>query len=342
VTKTFEVLQVLRRRYGVEADALQSVIGGYLHKTWKTLVGMNSLFIKIYTGPDWPEDRIVPTLAAQQRLAAAGLPVPRVILTRDGQMAAAVAVSEPLGTEPSPAVMVVMEYRSGLPLPPEHLPIQSAYDAGAALGKTHRELALLPAGPPMLPDPKAVHREAEAVLAGAEARREPDDMDRLAVEAARFRLQALEMGRLAPAEYDGAVWQWVHGDYYPANLLWDESGQLNGVVDFDFCSPRWRGLEVGRAAVEMGLRSGEAFGWEAARAFLAGYERENPLSPEEKRGVFRLWYNHLISSLYPLTLRYQQGQRLPHGWKELALRRHQLLLWLEQHMAELDRLLAEI
>lgn len=193
----------------------------------------------------------------------------------------------------------------------------------------------------MLPDPGVVRQEAEAVLAGAESRPEPDDMDRLAVEAARCRLQALEMGRLAPADYAGAVWQWVHGDYYPANLLWDEGGRLTGVVDFDFCSPRWRGLEVRRAAVEMGLRAGGGFSRETVRAFLMGYQHENALSPEERRDIFRLWYNHLLSSLYPLNLRCQPGQRLPHGWRQLALRRHRLLLWLEQHMVDLDRLLAE-
>lgn len=315
--------------------------GGYLHQTWRALAEAGPLFIKVYAGADWPTARVRATLAAQQRLAESGLPVPQVILTRDGELAASTTVGEPNGREAAPVTVVVMEYCPGRPIAPDYLSATSSFDAGAALGRIHRELALLPAGPPVLPNPDTVRQEAEAVLATAAAQLYPDDMDQLAVEAARYRLQALEMGHLAPADYGGAVWQWVHGDYYPANLLWSEGGRLTGIVDFDFCSPRWRGLEVGRAAVEMGLCSGQAFNRQAARAFLLGYQNANPLAPEEKRGIFRLWYNHLLSSLYPLTLRCQPGQRLPHGWKQLALRRHRLLLWLEQHMAMLHELLAE-
>lgn len=328
----------LRRCYGLEATTLQPVVGGYLHGTWRAVTRSNLVFIKIYTGVDWPKERILPTLAAQERLAEAGLPVPRIIRTQTGELAAAI------GPEnwSAPVAMTVMEYLPGSCMAPGCLSLAACRHAGGILGRIHQELGQIAPGRPVLTGPDAVRREAEAVVQAVAARREPDEMDRLAAEAAQYRLDALATGRLAPADYEGATWQWVHGDYYPGNWLWNEVGRITGVVDFDFCSPRWRGTEVGRAAVEVGLRAVGVFSRDGARAFLLGYLDANPLSTPEQRGIFRLWYNHLLSSLYPLTLRYQPGQRLPHGWDKLALRRHHLLLWLDEHMEVLEGLLVGI
>lgn len=313
-----------------------------MHETWQAEGAGQRWFIKLCAGPDWPPQRVCATLAAQQHLAEAGLPVPRVRRTLAGELAAAAAVGGegacPTGGAAARATLAVMDFLPGHTRRPQQIPAEAAFTAGAMLGRLHHALAALPPGPPAVPDRGAVRQEAEAVLAAACERVRPDAMDQLAMEAARYRLTALEAGHLAPAQYGDAAWQWVHGDYYPANLLWSEDQHLTGVVDFDFCGPRWRGLEVGRAAVETALLPDWAFRRPVAEAFLTGYQESHPLPLAERRGLFRLWYNHLLSSLYPLSLRYQEGQRLPHGWDRLARRRHGLLLWLGEHLAELEGL----
>jgi hypothetical protein len=117
----------------------------------------------------------------------------------------------------------------------------------------------------------------------------------------------------------------VHGDFYPANLLFGPAGQVTGIVDWDFCGPNWRELEIARAAVEAALGPGGGVDLQLVDSFVDAYATEAPLTSEQRRGGFRLWFNHLVSSLYPHPLRYVPGAQLPTGWQALARRRHRML-----------------
>lgn len=220
---------------------------------------------------------------------------------------------------------------------------EPARAAGAALGRIHRDLAELPVeGRPALPSTEAIRERALLLLDAVRAHSPRDEVDNLALEAAQFRLAWLERCPIDPALYAGAAAQWVHGDYYPGNLLYQRPEQLSGVVDFDFASVRYRGLELARAVVESGLRPDGRFDAATGAAFLAAYLAANPLPGKERSSDFRIWLEHLLSSLYPLSLRYQPEATLPHGWERLARRRHRLMRFLAENLAALERLAATI
>jgi Ser/Thr protein kinase RdoA (MazF antagonist) len=232
-------------------------------------------------------------------------------------------------------LLAVMQFCAGRHLPPEAVTEPVARQVGALLARVHRALRILPAGAPAVPDGAALVEQARSLLADARSRPDPDELDRLAVEAAEYRLAALQQRPPDPALYRGARWQVVHGDYYPGNLLFGPDGQITALLDFDFCGPRWRAAELGRAAVEAALRP-DGFRPAVARALLHGYLAEEPVP--ELRSLFRFWYDYLLGSLYPLPLRYRDPGRLPREWQRLARRRHRLLLWLGEHREELEAL----
>ncbi|MFZ5827000.1 MAG: phosphotransferase [Bacillota bacterium] len=304
---------------------LRPVPGGYLHQTFRAESPEGPLFLKLYTGSDWPPEQVARSLTVQQHLYQTGHPVPRVVTP-----------VIPAGE----SVLAVMSFLPGSRI--DQPGPGAARAAGEALGRIHRELRSLPlTGGPALPDPEGVRERSLRLLAAAEARPAPDEMDNLAVEAARFRLRWLEERPVDLALYNGEVAQVVHGDYYPGNLLFTAPDVLSGIVDFDFVSVRFRGLEIARALVESALRPDGRFDPETAAAFLQGYLTQNALNLAERRSGFRIWLEYLLGSLYPLPLRYT-GAPLPHGWERLARRRHELLLWLGAHLADLERLAASI
>jgi hypothetical protein len=65
-------------------------------------------------------------------------------------------------------------------------------------------------------------------------------------------------------------------------------------------------------------------------AFLQGYGEADP-------GCFRIWFDYLLTSLYPLPQGYQPGAALPEGWADFARRRHAMLLLLDRYLPDLER-----
>lgn len=300
---------------------LAPVSGGYLHKTFRADSSEGPLFLKLYTGQDWPLLHVESTLRIQQHLYTKGHPVPRLL--------------GPAQVRPE-GVLVRMAFLPGHRI--DQPGPEAAEAAGEALGRIHQELTNLPIETtPPLPATEAIRTRAQALLEAVQTHGTGDEMDNLAIEAAQFRLSWLDRHPIDPSLYAAARAQWVHGDYYPGNLLYTAPGALSGVVDFDFASVRYRSLEIARAAVECALRPDGRFDDETASAFLSAYRSAHPLPAEERRGGFRIWLEYLLGSLYPLPLRYRGGP-MPHGWQRLARRRHELLRFLAENLEALESL----
>ena len=344
------IAAALTARYGLESAQVTPLPGGFIHRVWRADTNSGLRVVKLYRGDDWTPARVAPTLAVQAHAAAAGHPVPSVHRTRAGELLA-------------PAEggwLAVFDLAPGSHIGETELTAPAAAGAGIALARLHRTLAALPgvgvsltAGGmalpvgetaqmavererPLIPTMEAVRERALRVLENARASVAPDALDELAMAAASFRLAALEQYPIDPDLYAGEVYQVVHGDYYPGNLLFDDDGDVSAILDWDFCGVNWRGLEVGRAAVEAGLRADGGLDRERMLAFLRAYDAELPVSAVQRLAMFRLWFNYLLFSLYPLSLRYQPGASLPQGWEQLAWRRHRLLLLLGKHLADLE------
>lgn len=322
-----ELLDLLQAHFGLHCDRLTPLSGGLIHRVWLADTNEGLRVIKLYEGEDWTPRVISPTLEIQSYAHAAGLPVPRVFQTGSGAWVAPLRKAWAAVHEAAPGRHISMA-----DLTEEH-----ARACGELLGRLHRTLERLPVENPSLfiPDPDQVRERSMALLRDARARKHPDDQDRLAIQAADKRLEILQRYTIDPADYAEDVMQVVHGDFYPGNLLFTTDAQIAALLDWDFAAVRCRGIEVGRAAVEVALTPDDELDRARFEAFLASYTASIPLSEGRRRSMFRQWFNYLLYSLYPLPLHYQSRSPLPRGWEELAQRRHRMLLVLDRYLEKL-------
>lgn len=316
----------LGRSYGLDLVAAPvRCTGGYVHHSWRVQTVQGSWFVKHYAAAGWSQEGIVRTLQVQEAATAAGLPVPRVLRTRGGEMIAAVAGG----------FLVVMQWLGG---ESGGRSLKQARAAGDALGRLHAVLARLPAaGDRLAPGRAAIMQRAQALLEMERERGLGGEAGELARQAAEYRLAACGQEPLGEEVYGAARWQVCHGDFYPPNLLFHQD-EVSGIVDWDFAGPRWRVMEVARAAVEAGGGADGAWRPDVACALLEAYHEQNPLSARERVYGFWLWWEYLLWSLYPWPLPYTAPDQVPADWLALAKRRHGLLVWLGEHQVELAEL----
>lgn len=322
-----ELLDLLQAHFGLHCDRLTPLSGGLIHRVWLADTNEGLRVIKLYEGEDWTPRVVSPTLDIQSYAHAAGFPVPQVFRTAGGSWVA------PFRN----AWAAIHEAAPGRHIDRADLTEVHALACGHLLGGLHRTLADLPVENPALfiPDPELVQSRTMALLGDARARKQPDDQDRLAIQAAEKRLEILGRYRIDPADYAEDVMQVVHGDFYPGNLLFTTDAQIAAVLDWDFAAVRCRGIEIGRAAIEVALTPDDHLDRRRFDSFLTGYTSSIPLSAQQRRGMFRQWFNYLLYSLYPLPLHYQSRSPLPRGWEELAQRRHRMLLVLDRQLDKL-------
>jgi hypothetical protein len=339
------VTEALRRAYGLSVTELTPLEGGYVHQVWRA----GAHVVKLYRGEAWGPAAVGPTLTVQAYAAASGHPVPDVLRPahgagaagRDGTLGTGAPVADWLAPlEGGISWIAVMAFASGRKAAPGEMTPAMAREAGRTLGRLHRTLAELPVpdGSPFATTSAKVAERTARLQAEALAQANPDEGDRLAMEVCQWRLDLLERYQVESERYAGDPVQIVHGDYYPGNLLFGPDGTVAAVLDWDFSGARPRGLEVARAAVETGLVPAEGPGrldQALVQAFLGGYTAEQPLPADQRQAMFRLWFDYLLGSLYPLSVRRKPGAGLPVGWLDLARRRHQMLLLLDRYMPDL-------
>lgn len=287
-------------------------------------------FVKQY-GPGWPAETVHATLALQQAAAAAGLPVPRVQRAVAGEPTVAYAGGR----------LAAMDWVPGAA---GRGPLSSAQAvaAGATLARLHLVLAEQPGtGEAFVPDFAWVAERAREMLALEAQQPLGGEASEIAQAAVAYRLATVQKTVPWPELYRTARWQVCHGDYYPPNLLFT-GDRVTGVVDWDFAGSRWRAIEVARAAVEAAKGDDGAWRPEIARALVAHYHAVNPLSAVERVYGFRMWWEYLLWSRYPWPLPYTAPADLPKDWLGVARRRHGLMVWLGEHLAELEALGDEI
>lgn len=337
-----QVRAALAREFGLTCERLAPLAGGFIHRVWRAETSVGARAVKLYAGSDWPPARVAPTLRAQSHAAQHGLPVPGVYLTRGGGWLAPVRGNGLAAA--GEHRLAVFDFAPGRHLDPGRLTPAIAAGIATVLARLHDSLAALPTGsvatPPAIPDPARIRGQCEDLLARARASTAADELDRLAAEVAEYRLAALARHPIDPDEYEAMTWQVVHGDFYPANLLFDGDGNVTAILDWDFCGPRWREIEVARAAVEAALTSDGEIDPARVRAFIEAYAPLRPLTRRQRRGMFRLWLHYLLASFYPLADAYLHraggsagaSPGLPREWQALARRRHRMLVLLAEHL----------
>jgi len=99
---------------------------------------------------------------------------------------------------------------------------------------------------------------------------------------------------------------WIHGDFYPSNVL-RQGHRVTGIVDFEFAGAGFRAMDV---AIGLSAFAFEGSGWGIlADRFATGYLSRLDLTSEEIEAIPTLILMREATSLVHWTGRHRQGMR---------------------------------
>lgn len=229
-----------------------------------------------------------------------------------------VPIPEPIELDGGDPVCVVdgAEFTVSVWAPGRHLSgtemsLAQATALGKLLGSVHIALAevLGPgvAGPGIaVPDRGEALSYLDCLLRIIEARPDKDEIDQVAFANLTWRRTVLtDPARSAPAPPELGPQGYIHGDFHPNNVLWQD-GRVSAVVDWDRVRVHSLAAELIRACL---LIFGGIGGLDLPRvaAFVSGYRLRRPLTrallADAERRMWWLWLN----GFWPLDQRYERG-----------------------------------
>lgn len=265
-----------------------------------------SLVVRTAAGPavlcDLPDSVSRRELLRQQQaaaeLAAAGLPVPAPIPTRDGRTFVT-SDGRRYGLYP---------WAEGRPRNGLTLSLSQCHDLGALLGRFHSELdRLLPPVQQTFLVPAARAGDAIAAVGRLldELPEPRDDLAALAERHLRERAELLaELADHRPPEAEAMTAGYVHGAFHPANILYGKVGVV-AVLGWDRLRTAPIGGELVRSATRL-FSYGDDRGLDLDRvaAFVRGHATAFELDADQIRSAaHRAWWELLcdVSDRSPLA-----------------------------------------
>lgn len=317
------MLDLLRTAFGLNLPEPEPLSGGRVNRLWRC----GDWVVKVYDHRQVPVERAARAIQLQQRAAALGFPVPEPLTARSGS----------LWAESGEGMVVVMPFVRGRRRARGTLNATEASNLGLLLGSLHEMLRNLPLeqpARPSRPSPDSIRNRWERLKGQAQALRPPTDFEQVVVETADYVSAAL--GRMSAVDWDAQPWQMCHGDLHLDNLLFDDSGRVVGLLDFDNAAPSWAGVELMMAwNLCFGADPGKPSLSAEAGAFFAAYQRAYGLSSDLATSLQAYWYT-LISNTWPAAIRYREGSVKPE-WVELISMRYEAARWIEANQETITR-----
>lgn len=311
---------VLAEHYGLHCPDLIPLAGGKTNRLWRC----GHWVVKRSEPGRVDRQQAERALRLQAGLAAAGLPVPEPRSAASGNL----WVDLPEG------LLAVMEHRLGERRRRGELTAVEAANMGRTIARLHRALvALAPAEAPRPApaDPTEVVARWRALKAQAEALRHPGPFDAAVIQFADYVAEVLS-GQAAPA-WGALPWHTCHMDLHLDNLLFDTSGSVSAILDFDNAAPWWPGHELMMAwNLSVPADPGRPPLNEAGKAFFAAYALEAGWSGEDLAQLPSLYWHGLMANTWPAPQRYRSPDQPVHpDWVEILTLRYRMAMWLGEN-----------
>jgi Ser/Thr protein kinase RdoA (MazF antagonist) len=242
-------------------------------------------------------------------------------------------------------MVVVMSMMPGQRRSRGSLSRDEAANLGSMLGGLHqalRDLTPPDAARPTdaVPDAVAIRERWASLRQKALATGPATDFDRAVADVAAYAVDAL--ARVPAADWSDQPYQLCHGDMHLDNVLFDDSGRVSGVLDFDNVAMGWVGFEV-MMAWNLGLNAdagAPSLSPEAA-AFFRQYRMTSGLSTRQIAGFPLLYWHRLVSNTWPASLKYKSECAPEPAWAEILSLRFRTARWLEENHAGMAEWLSD-
>lgn len=276
--------------------------------------------------PDRPLERVRYELTILGYLQEKNLPfhIPALIPTVTGETLAVL----------SGAIVTLSPWLSGSP--PQNLNLGQAHSAGQALAELVKALAEIEIELAADVAPFSPSGDFEA-WAGVEI--DPANLIQelpLAKEEQEQILRLLEDTQaIAPSLYRALPQQIIHRDYDQSNILM-ECNEVTGILDFEFCGPDLRILDLAYALSQWPSgwwNTGKE--WSIITSFAQGYLKGQMLTLEELEALPAVFRLRLTASLFFRLGRYLLGLETPESMLERVQETLITKKWLDLHEEKL-------
>ncbi|MGZ4107518.1 MAG: phosphotransferase enzyme family protein [Tumebacillaceae bacterium] len=319
-------VELLREHYGIFDATLKPIENGVMNRNFIVTTPERSFVLKEYATRLYQPEWILRTCAAQERVQASGVPVPRIIRTVDEQVLC----------QTQDGFYLLSEFVAGQQHVRMHIPAKAAFEMGRTLGRLLDVLSGLEDVTQFpLPDALVTAEMFENLAYVAERHRHESSVDEAAYQVLRGKVQVLRRLHDLPARLGDLPAQWVHGDYQENNVIFDQEDRVAAVIDFDNLRCRPRGYEVMRTMSICFFDDDQLL--PEAFDFFAGVVQEMAVSEAEVATYAPLiTYMRLVND-WPIRTRYENRAAYDPRWDRFIGTENG---WWERHMDELtERLL---
>ena len=240
-------------------DGIEGIAGGSVNSNYALMSGGRRVFLRLYEERDLEGARR--ETAMLERLAAAGVPTPPPLRRADGAMVVVVRGK----------AAALFPWRDGTMRCQAGVTPEGALRVGEALARVHEagrgEIA--ERGRFELAD---LEVRLDRIVAGADLRFTP------MVPALRDALRRTQASR-DPDLPAGLT----HGDLFRDNVLWDASGEVSALLDFESACQGTLAYDL--MVTVLSWCFGDDLDGRLASAMREGYERVRRLTPAERQGL---------------------------------------------------------
>ena len=254
--------------------------------------------LKEYTNSALESERMQLVCDAQEIARQQGLPVPRVVRTKDGRSF----------TQRNGVFFSLSEHIEGRIFPPGQMPKRAAARMGEVLAPLHRALQNLPEGTSTtVPSPDWIEEHLLSLLAIGDGRRAHNALDEVACTVLEQKLRLLKE-LTVPAPY---ISQWTHGDYEWRNVLFNNRDEVVGIIDFDDLLFGNASRDITRCVV-LSFPAGS----EEAIAFFEGYASSSQVTSAEAHDYVTFYRYTSTFKTWPMSVRYLEPEKYFSRWDE--------------------------
>ncbi len=319
----------LRENYGLASCRLEPLSGGRMNRLWRC----GPWVVKLYDHGQVPRAHAERALRTQWLAAEHGLPVPAPLATRGGE----------LWAEHSEGLVAVMPFVTGTRRERGRLNRAEAAALGEFIGRLHavlREIRWDRMEAPHPPDPARTVADWAELKRLALAQPTQAEFDALVVEFADH--VAATLARPVEPPWESVPWQLCHRDLHLDNVLFNESGRVAGLLDFDNLGPWWPGVELMMAwNLVFNADPGAPSLTPEAAEFFRAYRRKGTLPDAVWRGLPDAYRHVLLSLTWPVGQRFRAPESFRPEWVEMLSFRLGAARWLERTGKEMGDWLAD-
>lgn len=293
---------LLKRHYRLRVHSVTSIAQGSLNQNYGIETPAGVYCLKQYDARLYERDRVRRAVELQDVVRDAGIPVPAVVPSVEGQVVC----------EADRDICVLSQFVPGRHHTRPQIPVTAALAMGRTLGNLHAALFPLVEGEPyVVPDADGALNKLEEALVQAERFRARSAVDETACEVLRYKIEALHRPSHLAGRFTGLRTQLTRGDYQETNVTFDQEDRVAAVLDFDNWRRQPRGVEIMRALTLCFLQP-EGLLPEAWH-FFAGYVEVVPL-PTDEVVLYapRLYLS--VTGAWPVFDRYEKPESYQPRW----------------------------